>query len=405
MLSERVKTAYLGTYVLGTPFFAIYNMLPFILLKDLGISLFEVTLMVTLKPAVSLLSVYWSESVYRRRDRLIPNVILGSLLSHLPFLFFPWIDSPHLMIVAFALFMLLHRGVVPAWMEILKLHLDKETRQNFVAFTLTMCYVGSAIFPVFFGWMMDDFLGSWRWIFSLTALISMAAIILQWRLPKERIVEREESEPPLELARPLRLMTDLLSRRSDYFHYQIGFMIGGFGLMIMQPALPEFFMHSLELSYKELGTAKTMCAGIGFALSSGLWAAWMNRVTIFRFASLVVLFFALFPIGIYLAKFQIPMLFFSYLFYGVTQAGSELSWKLSGPAFSENEDSSLFSSINVFAVGLRGVIANPIGGVLCLMAGPEAVFFLSSLLCFTAAGYLFLRSTAENLKAPLVHPH
>lgn len=398
MASERVKTAYLWTYVLGTPFFAIYNMLPFILLKDLGISLWEVTLMVTLKPAVSLLSVYWSESVYLRKDRLISNVISGSLLSHLPFLFFPWMESPYLMIGAFAIFMLLHRGVVPAWMEILKLHLEKKERQNFVAFTLTTCYVGAAIFPVFFGWMMDDFFGSWRWIFALTSLTSMGAIALQWRLPKEALAEPKASDLPLEFVRPLKLMKDLLKRRSDYFHYQLGFMIGGFGLMILQPALPEFFMHSLDLSYKELGTAKTMCAGIGFALSSGLWAAWMNRVTLFRFAGVVVFLFALFPIGIYLAKYQLTMLFFSYLFYGITQAGSELSWKLSGPAFSENEDSSLFSAINVFTVGLRGVIANPVGGLICLFAGPEAVFFLSSLLCFIAASYLLFRAPVKQIK-------
>ena len=167
-------------------------------------------------------------------------------------------------------------------------------------------------------------------------------------------------------------------------------MLGGFGIMILQPALPEFFVGTLNLNYKELGMAMTMCKGIGFALTSGLWANWMKRVDIFKFSALVVFLFSLFPLGLISAQYSLILLYVSYLGYGVMQAGSELAWKLSGPIFAMNEDSSLYSSVNVLTVGMRGCVASPLGGFLCVMGGPALVMMLGSFFCLSAALQLTL---------------
>lgn len=395
----EARLAYLWTYILNTPFWAIYNMLPFILWKDLDASLWQITLMVTLKPAVSLLSVYWSELVKGRQDRLISNVSLGCLIGHLPFLFFPWMNNVWWFIASFALYKLLYRGVIPAWMEILKRSSEASKRYRLVAYAITMSYVGSAIFPVFFGWMMDDYFQAWRWIFFFTSLISLGAIYLQRKIPAWEPVAESSMEWKKALTAPWRSVYNLLCQRVDYTHFQIGFMFGGFGIMVLQPALPEFFMSVLNLNYKELGMAMTMCKGIGFALTSSLWAAWMKKTDIFRFSALVVLLFALFPLGLLLAKVNVLWIYFAYLGYGVMQAGSQLSWKLSGPLFSNHEDSSIYSGVNILTVGLRGLVANPFGGLVALYAGPAAVLLLGSGLCFFAAFYLW-RFKPATLPAP-----
>ena len=383
---HQARSAFLWTWLLNTPFWAIYNILPFILYRDLGATAWQITLMITLKPVVSIFSVYWSHYVNKRRDRLVPNVVLGCVLAHLPFLFFPWFENIWWFIGSFALYMLLYRGVIPAWMEILKLSSEGDLRQKLVAYAISCSYVGSAIFPVFFGWMMDDYVQSWRWIFCITSAISLIAVLVQLRIPSESD-ESPLSAPSPHLWSPWKNVWELLCKRPDYRDFQWGFMLGGFGIMVLQPALPHFFMDVLNLNYKELGLAMTMCKGVGFALTSGLWAQWMSRVNIYKFSSLVVLMFSLFPLGLLSAQYSILFLFLTYLGYGVMQAGSQLAWKLSGPIFAENEDSSLYSSVNVMTVGVRGCVANPLGGLLCTMGGPIVVLLLGFVLCLSSHFY------------------
>jgi len=188
----------------------------------------------------------------------------------------------------------------------------------------------------------------------------------------------------------------LLRKRPDYRDFQFGFMLGGFGIMVLQPALPHFFMDVLNLNYKELGLAMTMCKGIGFALTSGLWAQWMSRVSIYKFSALVVLMFSLFPLGLLTAQYSLVFLYITYLGYGVMQAGSQLAWKLSGPIFAESEDSSLYSSVNVMTVGMRGLVANPLGGLLCMAGGPVVVLTLGFVLCL-ASHFYFQRKSRQDL--------
>jgi len=70
-------------------------------------------------------------------------------------------------------------------------------------------------------------------------------------------------------------------------------MLGGGGLMIMQPALPAFFLGELSLSYTTLAIALAACKGIGFTLTSRLWAGLLNKLNIFRFSSHVTILAAL----------------------------------------------------------------------------------------------------------------
>jgi len=373
------QRAFLWTYVLNTPFWALYNLLPFILFRDLGATPLQITAMITLKPVVSIFSVYWSDYVHQRSDRLISNVIGGCVLSHLPFFFFPFVENVWFFVASFAIYMLLHRGVIPAWMEILKLNLPNVSRQKLFARASSLSYMGSALLPLFFGWMLDEYVQSWRWIFPIAALISLSAVLLQLRIPIQEEL-REQGEPPKEwIKRPWQRAWSLLKQRPDYGLFQWGFMLGGFGIMVLQPCLPKYFMENLGLNYLELSFAITFCKGVGFALTSGLWARAMTPANIFKISSYVMLFLIVYVFCLFFAQHHLYWIFFAYLFYGIMQAGSELTWRMSGPIFAKDEDSSLYSSINVLTVGIRGCIANPLGGLLynpSLVMGIGLVLFI-----------------------------
>ena len=390
---RKTKAAFVWTSVLNTPFWAIFNMLPFILYKDLHATPLQVTVIIILKPAGSLLSLYWSAFIEKRKDRLISNLIWARVISHVPFFFFPFVDNPWFFIASFGLYMMLARGTVPAWMEVLKLNIPDASREKVFAYASTLGYIGAAAIPFALGNLMDAYIEVWRWIFPATALISLAAILLKKRIPIQLDAFNETSSKISiawkdRLLNPWKSAWELIVRRPDFARYQLGFMLGGSGLIIMQPALPVYFMDGLNLSFTELAVALTLCKGIGFAMTSSLWARLMGRIDIYRFNSFVTLLAFIFPLCLLAAQLDLAWLYAGYLLYGMMQAGSEMSWNLSGPLFARDEDSSVYSSINVLSVGLRGCFVPACGALLVYQVHAAGVMLIGGALCLLSAFYM-----------------
>jgi len=363
-----------------------YALLLFILSKDLNATPLQITALIALKPIVSLFSPYWSALVHKRPDRLRSNVIFASIIGHAPFFLFPWVQSPWFLVAAGAVFIMMKRGVIPSWMELLKRNLPAGKLQKIFSYGSILSYLGGGLLPILFGIWMDANPSAWRLLFPLTSLLSLSGTLFLLRIPTTKApLEKIPFNLKAALIRPWKNALHLFKTRPDFTRYQIGFMLGGGGLMIMQPALPAFFIGELSLSYTTLAIALAACKGIGFTLTSRLWAGLLNKLNIFRFSSHVTILAALFPLTLLLAKYQPSWVFAAYLIYGVMQAGSELSWHLSGPLFAKSEDSSPYSSVNVVTVGLRGLIAPFCGALLCESFGPTPVLLLGGALSLAAA--------------------
>lgn len=390
--NQATRDAFMWSRLLRTPFWAIYCLIPYIMYRDLHATPLQIAVVVAIKPMSSLLSIYWSVLINQRTDRLRSNIILANVLSILPFFFFPWVENAWFFIAASGWFMAFHRGVTPAWMEVLKLNLPTVSRERVFAYGTTVGYLGDALLPFLFGGFLDGCYHAWRWIFPITALISLFAIYYQLRIP----IQTKQGGAPLPLTplkeriiEPWKTAWELIARRPDFRAFQMGFMLGGMGLMVMQPALPEFFLDRLSLSYKELAIALAFCKGIGVASTSRLWADWMNKIDIYRFSGWVCLIAAFFPLCLIAAEWHLAWLYFAYILWGIMQGGSELSWNLSGPIFSKEEDSSSYSSVGVLAVGLRGCFVPTLAGALCSYCNPIFVLCLGSLLCICATERMF----------------
>jgi len=402
---ERTRAAFIWTRILNTPFWAIFSMLPFILYKDLKASALQITLIIVLKPLVSIFSTYWSAVIDKRRDRLLSNVISANILKHIPFLFFPFTDNVWFIIFASGVYMMLHRGAVPAWMEIMKLNIAGEKRERIFAYGTAVGYLGDGVLPFILGPLLDGYVESWRYIFPILALVSFMGVYFQARIPiKYGFVRAEKTSLRQQLYYPWKNAYELLLKRPDFLKFQLGFMLlGGGGLMVMQPALPGFFMDVLHLSYTELAIALTLCKGVGCALASSTWAKMMNRVDIYRFSSWVTLMGCLFPLCLLASQVHSVWLYLAYTGYGVMQAGSELSWNMSGPIFAKDEDSSAFSSVNVLMVGLRGAVVPTVGSVLCFSSSPAIVILFGGGLCLAATLKLIVASKQKaNVALALV---
>jgi predicted MFS family arabinose efflux permease len=388
------RNAFMGSRLLRTPLWAIFSLIPYILYRDLHATPLQIAVIVAIKPMSSLLSIYWSHSINQRKDLLRSNIILANVLSLLPFFLFPWIENVWFFIAASGWFMAFHRGVTPAWMEVLKLNLPNKSRERVFAYGTTVGYVGDALLPFLIGGLLDGYTQAWRWIFPLTAFIALLAFFLQIRLPVPEANVIQSTNPPLiplskRLMDPWKNAWALIKRRPDFRSFQVGFMFGGMGLMVMQPALPEFFLDNLSLSYKELAIALAFCKGVGVASTSRIWADWMNKIDIYRFSAWISLIAALFPLCLIAAQLNLAWLYIAYIIWGIMQGGSELSWNLSGPVFSKEEDSSSYSSVGVLAVGLRGCFVPTLAGALCSYCSPILVLCLGSVLCLCAVERMF----------------
>lgn len=398
-LERRVgmRRALIGTNILSEPLFTLYGFLAFILYKDLGASAFQITLLTMLKPVVTVLSFYWSAGLRRKRNLKL-NVIWAGIWMRAPFLLCPWIDSVWFVVVAAVNYMFFYRAGMPAWLELLKRNMEPGERDKVFSWSSALGYIEGVVLSLAMGGILDGNPGLWKSLFFGAAAIGLLSAGLQSRVPDE-IEEQGEVLPLKELlVRPWRDSYRLIRSRPDFARFQWGFMLCGFSVMLIQPALPLFAVDTLGISYLEMASAISIARGLGFALSSPLWSRWMSKVNIFKLASAIFFAVGLFPIFLGLSVFSLFWLYFAYFWYGVGQGGSHLIWSMSGPIFAGKEESSRYTGVGVVLAGLRGGVGPSLGGWIAVAFGPLAVLFLSGIFSVYSGLSLFRSSYAQEEK-------
>lgn len=395
-MSASVKStsaAFIWTRFFGLPFWAMLSALSMILYKEFHVSPWQLTFLVALKPASSLLAVYWSSFLFSDRKNLVWSLVLTNILRFLPFLFFYWIHSPLYIIFSFGFYMMLSRGSVPAWMEIFKKHIPDESRSKVLAIGNSVEYLGAALLPLLLGVLLDASGSAWRWLFPLTAALGLLSTLYLIRIPT---LLTKEFPKQNRILLPWKRSLQLLTKNRPFARYQIGFMLGGAGLMIIQPFLPIYFVDNLHLTYTEVMLALAVCKGVGFAMTSQFWSRFFNRTNLFVFSAIVAAMAALFHPLLLAAQAFLPLLYFAYFGYGVMQAGSELSWHMSAVSFSKSEESLPYSELNILAVGIRGLIVPFLGNLIFAATGTGTILTLGSLLCMLGS-LLLIRNRAVML--------
>lgn len=390
-LIGRTQFAFIAMRIMGTPCWYLLSMLSFILYKNMHLTSLQITIIVALKPMTSLLSPYWSQAIYQRPDKIILNLLGANFLRYFPFLFIPWIHSPWFIIFSFGLYMMLSRATIPAWMELFKYNLPEKKREELVSYGTIIDYLGTALLAVGMGILLDRFQHIWQWLFCITATLGIFSTFFLTTLSTLHQTSAAISPARFKIkdkiCNPWKQVWHLLKERKDFTLFQIGFMFGGAGLMIMQPALPKFFIDNLQLSFTEMGLAIALCKGIGVGVTAPLWTRLFRKMHIFQLCALVTFFATLFPFFLLATSFHLILLYFAYAFYGVMQAGSELSWHMSGLVFAQERDSSTFSVTNVLTVGMRGCVIPAFGAMLSPFIHPLGVILLGAFFCLFASGY------------------
>ncbi len=393
------KVAWLWMHVANEPFIALFSIFPFILRKDLGASALQISIFVTLKPVVSVFSFYWSSNLTRNRKKLRSNLMGAWLFARLPFFVFPFFDNVGGMIAAFGIYQFFSRAGMPAMMEVLKLNIEKNPREKLFTQVYVLSFIESVCLGLFMGKLLDLHSSTWKFLFFITSALSIATLLIQKRIPLPKNLEKDKNILPMttnRLIQPIKDCIHLIRSRPDFAHFQWSFMIGGIGLMLIAPALPIYYVDILSLSHHDQTIARCFYMGLGVIGSSFIWKKALSLNSPIYLTPFILMGFSLFPFTLLFAKINPFFINIAFLFYGISQGGSHLLWNLSGTLFAKEEDSSKFSTVNVLMVGIRGLFAPILGGVLCATTGP-----VSTLVCgcvISLGGVIFTRIKQYTLE-------
>ena len=394
-ICQKTRYAFIWSNILNAPLWAMYSLLVFIFYKDLHATPLQITLLISSKPVVAIASFYWSSFIGKRRDWLKMGIICASIIGLIPCFFFPFIDNNWFYILAFAVYMMSSRAIIPGWMEILKIRIHPEERSKIFSTGSSINYLVGLFFPLLVSHWMDIHIGIWRWVFLIAAMLSFLSVFLlaSIPIPKDETQDSKDSFNLRDtLIKPWENFIKLMVSRPDFAYFQLIFTFGGLGLMIMQPVLPVFTVEVLQLSYTKLVIAISVCKGIGFALTTRTWASYFNQMNIYFLTSLMCVLAALFPVFLMAASIHWLWVYAAYLVYGMMQAGSELCWNLSGPRFARNENSSEFTGVNVVLVGLRGCVGPFLGAYLGVIANSYLPLMIGGFFCLFGAVFALYSS-------------
>ncbi len=397
--SKKTRLALFLSGLLSEPLVGFIAILPFILRKDLHANGFEIALFNMVKPVVALLSFYWGASLWRRQEKLRSNWMSASLLARLPFLLFPFVDQVGFYILGVAVFHFFQKGGMPAQMEILKRNVPQGIRETVFSWSSALNFLFGALIGFSLMFWTDSGMENWKMLFFWGGFVALLSLILQARVPVQTVDFTGEriSKPFLT---PWKDSWSLLKKRPDFARFQVGFMLGGIGLMLIMPALVLYSADNLQITHLDMIVARLVWMGLGFVFSTPFWRKNMSYEGIFRQTAAANFLFALAALAWISASYQGFFFFIAYFLYGVAQAGSHLSWNLSGPLFAGKEQSSLFSTVNILTVGLRGLIIPWTSMILCSTIGTFPVLWIG--LAFCLAGSIYLISQKAEKSAPVI---
>ncbi len=376
------KALFLANRIFYSPLEILFTLFVFILSKNLEALPYQLTLIACIKPISSFFAFYANSFVLDHPQRIPLYLLINNLVGCSLCFFYPFVENLWFYIGTYTLFMITTRAVYPAWIEVLKSSLDAPALSKVISHGTSIYYLISILLPLLICSLMDRDENVWRYLFmgfAFLQLFNMALILFI------KTDDKKKSAKPFQ--NPLIKGWTLLKEKPTFLHYQLLFFLGGAGIIASQAILPVYFKENLNLSYTQLGMAFSFCKGISFILASPYWAKISLHTSLYHLNCLINVFSCLFFVFIIAANRETWWLYLAYLFYGTMQAGCEMSWNLSGPFFSGPDESTIYSSLNLAFIGIRGCICPFLGYLLFIYSDAFITFLASTLLCLLGIAY------------------
>lgn len=398
---QKTRKVLLWMNLSHEPLVILYVLLPFILRKNLDASILQISILSALRPILPVFSFYWSANLTNRKNRLRSNLIGAWALARVPFLFVPWATNVWYLIFCCACYELFNKSGIPALIEILKINIPKQNRENTYILFFVLSFLESILLGVVIASILAWNSELWPFLLGCSALIGLSSLFVQLSvpIPEGLSIPIPKMSFRERIIKPWRESFSLLKEDLDFARFQYAFMVGGFSLMFIAPSLSIFYADYLYLSHSSVVTGRSILMGFGIVLSSWFWKQILTKQRVPQMTQWILIGFASYLLSMVLSLFSREWFYVAFFFYGIAQAGSHVLWNLSGIIFSENEDSSPFSRLNILMLGLRGAVAPALGGVCCKLLGPVPVLIVGTLFCLIGAFYIKLSVYIDEKRA------
>lgn len=371
-----LRNIYLSCKTLCGPLEALFTLLIFILTKELHADPLQLLVLTSAKPAVALVGYYCSSFIINNTRRIKPFLIASTVAGALPCIAAPLVDNVWFYVFSYTLFMASLRSIYPAWIEALKQEYTESTLAKVVSRGAIITNLNTIFVSLLISYWMDLHPGIWKLLFVLVGVMQiLAAILIGFLQIKPK--KTDEILETIKIQVFLKESWNLLKRDRPFVKYLLLSLIGGAGVVIIQPYVPIFFEQSLHLSYQQLALAFSFCKGIAFVASAPAWVVFVKQASLYRLQAYINIVCVIFIGSLLFANVEVNSIYVAYIFYGFMLSGCELSWNLSGPRFSKDKESILHSSLNLALIGIRGCWLPFLGYLAFMQLGANGIFILA----------------------------
>jgi MFS family permease len=397
-------------YLLGMVFQGVwaagYVLLPFVLGKSLAAPGWLVTLAVTLETTGMLLALYWGQLMISggRRRWLFWGGLAGRVIMISTIL----VSTAGQFALLVGLVYMFAALVYPAQNGILQSNIRSHRRGQVFGWGALVQNLTMAVTSILVGGLLDGYPGSFRLIYPVLGCLGFFYPLILSRLP--RPADDLSHDPPGiftvprlplgpvrwqrlagALITPFREAAATFRADREFLWFEANFMIYGIAFMMLVPVVPLFFINELNLSYKEISSARILIASLGVALLSPLVGRLMDKLNPVRLSSISFVVISLYPMTLALGAWLLPAqpalgAYLAFGIYSVGMAGINMTWNMGSIAFAPPGMGGYYQGIHVAMVGIRGLIGPAIGFTVLHLLGYREVFILAALIFLTAAG-------------------
>jgi MFS family permease len=254
-------------------------------------------------------------------------------------------------------------------------------------------------------WVWHEFvLQGFRLVYPVGGVLVFTAYVLFRRIrPRgEGLGTRGQAAASQEtylenIATAFRAVIKVFANHRDFLIYEMGFMLYGSGLLMIDPVMKVLSDRVLGLSYTAFALITIITPGVMSLVFSPVWGILMDRLKGPRTSFLIYATLALSALGLAIAAAFSSMGIFAlaYSLFGIGMSGIGITWALGSVEFAGKGQADRYTAAHVVLVGIRCMYAPLMGvGLMSLLGGAQWVFICSMGFFIAASALMFLLGRA-----------
>lgn len=379
----------------------------FVFIKSLNGSNFELGVLFQFSMIVFTFLIFINEFLRRIQNKR-KLLIYTALLTRLPLIllvFFPKTEAAvmsngfyHILFLGiFFMYFLAAPVVLPNINLFLKNTYRRENFSNLYSTATSVNKIVMLVVTFAYGYLLDWNPYAYTYVFPFVAIVGISSIHLLSKIPYKAEIKIHIRESFFKAIKTSwKNMHVMLKTNKPFYHFELGFMLYGFGFMGTIAVITIYFDKALDLNYSSIAFYKN-AYNILAIIFLPFFGRLMGKIDPRNFAAitfgsmmLYIFFLAItqyFPGHFEFLNIKVYYLLLLYIvFHGVFAASMSLLWFIGSSYFGKNEDAADLQSLHLSLTGVRALYA-PLIGVLfyelfgyTLTFGIAIVFLLSAIL-------------------------